>query len=39
MVQYKQHNGYVELIIDNVFHGNYDTREEAHREAMQILGY
>ena len=39
MIQYKEHKWYVELIIDEVSQGNYDTKEEAHREAMRILGY
>lgn len=39
MEEYKQHYNCVELVINGEFQGNYDTKDEAHREARQILRY
>ena len=39
MAEYIKHKDYIELKINGKPEGNYDTREEAHREAIKILGY
>jgi hypothetical protein len=38
MIEYITHRDYIELKINGKTEGNYDTKEEAHREAMN-LGY
>ena len=39
MAEYIKHKDYIELKINGITEGNYDTREEAHSEARKILGY